>query len=132
MARKGELPAFIGWPVGHSREGLIVSSAAIIVMAAFFDLSAIAEIGALMMLFIHVITHIGHLRLLTQTGAAPGLIILAILANGIAVALGAWHLAATDPALLVWIGGFLLACFLIEFALYGLTGRTVTTRTSKR
>jgi len=132
MARKGELPALFGKPVGHSREGLIISSVAIIVMAVFFDLSAIAEIGALMMLFIHVVTHIGHLRLLTQTGAARSLIILAILTNGIAVALGAWHLAGTNPALLVWIGGFVLACFLLEVALHGLTGRTVTTRTPER
>lgn len=132
MARKGELPALFGKPVGHSRQGLIVSSVAIIVMAVFFDLSAIAEIGALMMLFIHVVTHIGHLRLLTQTGAARGLIVLAIVGNGLAVALGVWHLAGTNPALLVWIGGFLLACFLIEVTLHGLTGRTVTTRTPER
>lgn len=129
MARKGELPALFGEPIGHSREGLIVSSALIILLAVFFDLSAIAEIGALTMLFIHMVTHIGHLRLLEQTGAARFLIALAVLANAVAVALGGWHLGTTNPALIVWIGGFLAASFLVEVGLHSVTGRQVKPRT---
>lgn len=132
MARKGELPAQFGQPVGHSREGLIVSAAAIILLAVFFDLSAVAEIGALTMLFIHMVAHIGHLRLLKQTGAARLLIWLAVVSNGIAVALGGWHLGATNPALLVWIAGFLAMSLLVEVGLHGATGRKVRPRTPER
>ena len=132
MARKGELPGAFGARVAHSREGLVFSTAAIILMAVFFDLSAIAEIGALTMLFIHMVTHIGHLRLLGQTGAARGLIWLAALANAAAVALGGRHLGASNPVLLAWIGGFIALSFVVEIGLHAVTGRKVTTRTPDR
>lgn len=132
MARNGELPALFGEPIGHSREGLIVSSGIIILLAVFFDLSAIAEIGALTMLFIHMVTHMGHLRLLGQTGAARPLIVLAVLSNGAAVALGAWHLGKADPVLLIWIAGFLAVAFIVEVVLHQVTGRQVNTRTPDR
>ncbi|MGV6819148.1 MAG: APC family permease [Parvularcula sp.] len=128
MARNGELPKAFGKPIGNSREGLVVSSGLIILMAIFFDLSAIAQIGALSMLLIHMVTHIGHLRILKQTGAKPILIWLAVLANGAAVALGAYHLATTKPVLLVWVGVFFAGSLAIELALRGLTGRQVTAR----
>ncbi|WP_038074251.1 APC family permease [Thioclava pacifica] len=129
MARKGELPAIFGEPIGHSREGLIVSSATIVLLAVLFDLSAIAVIGALTMLFIHMVTHIGHLRLLDQTGASRGLIWLAVLANAAAVALGGWHLSTTNPGLLLWIVGFIALSFIVETGLHAVTGRKVTART---
>lgn len=129
MARKGELPAAFGRPVGHSREGLVVSSLAIILLAVFLDLSAIAEIGALMMLLVHMVVHAGHLRLLGQTGARPALVWLALLANGGAVAVGIWTLAGRDPWLLGWIAGFVALAAGLEFALHGITGRVVETRT---
>lgn len=129
MARNGELPAQFGQSIGHSREGLVASSAIIILLAVFFDLSAIAEIGALTMLFIHLVTHIGHFRLLAETGASRLLIGLAVLANGAAVGLGGWHIATTDPTLLAWIAGFLLVAVLLELGLHKATGRKVQTRT---
>ncbi len=129
MARKGELPAAFGKPIRHSREGLVVSSVLIALVAVFFDLSAIAQIGALSMLLIHMVTHIGHLRLLPQTGAARALIWLAVLGNGAAVSLGGYHLATTKPVLLLWIAGFFLLALVIELSLHALTARNITTRT---
>ena len=129
LARKGELPATFGQPIGHSREGLVISSAIIVVLAVFFDLSSIAEIGALSMLLIHMTVHIGHLRLLGQTGASRLLVMLAVLANGAAAGLGIYHLSKTSPLLLAWIAGFFVLSLLVEVLLHRLTVREVRPRT---
>lgn len=132
MARKGELPAPFSQPIGHSREGLIISSGAIVLMSIFFDLSAIAEIGAVSMLLIHMVVHVGHLRLLGETGARLTLIWLAVLANAAAVALGIYHLASARPVILLWVVAFFALSLAIELALHAITGRSVRTRTPKR
>lgn len=131
MVRKGELPAPFGKPIGRSREGLVISSLAIIVMAMFFDLAAIAEIGAVSMLIIHLFTHVGHLRLLGETGASRLLIWLAILSNGTAAGLGLSYMSQTRPGLIAWIAGFVALSATIEFALHGFTGRSIRKRTPR-
>jgi amino acid transporter len=128
LATLGELPRAFGKPIGHSREGLVISSGLIILLATFFDLSQIAAIGALSMLIIHLTVHVGHLRLLHKTGASFAIIVLAVLANAGAIGLGAYHIAGTSPLLLVWICGFFLLALVTELLLHRLADRTVTTR----
>jgi len=128
LATLGELPAPFARPIAHSREGLVVSALIITLLAVFLDLSSIAAIGALSMLILHMTVHIGHTRLLNETGARPALVYLAIVANAVTIALGAWHLAQGSPSLLAWIGGFFLIAFAIEVALHHLTRRSVRTR----
>jgi amino acid transporter len=128
MAMLGELPHAFGKPIGHSKEGLVVSSLLIILLAIFFDLSQIAAIGALSMLIIHLTVHVGHLRLLHETGAVPWIIFLAIVANAGAIGLGAYYLAGTSPRLLVWIGGFFGMALLTELLLHRLADRNVGKR----
>jgi len=129
LAKLGELPAAFSRPIAHSREGLLVSSFIIIVLAVFFDLSSIAAIGAISMLIIHMTVHIGHLRLLGETGAIPSLIVLAVAANAGAIILGAYHLARSSPMLLVWIGGFFVLALATEITLNRITARSVKART---
>ena len=74
--------------------------------------------------------HIGHLRLLRQTRASPVLVVLAILANGTAVVLGAVYLSTASPMLLVWIAGFFVLALTIELILNRVTGRSVLARTN--
>lgn len=128
LATLGELPGAFGRPIRHSREGLVVSSALIILLAVFFDLSQIAAIGALSMLIIHLTVHIGHLRLLRETGAAPFVIVLAVLANAAAVVLGGYHVAGTSPQLLLWIVGFFALALVTEVLLHRLADRNVELR----
>jgi amino acid transporter len=128
LAKQGELPCAFAKPIAHSREGLVISSLIIIVLAVFFDLSSIAVIGALSMLIIHMTVHIGHLRLLNETGASKILIVLAIVANGAAISLGGYHLGSTSPILLLWIGAFFILAFLTEIVLNRVTGRKVQAR----
>jgi len=128
LAKLGELPNVFSKPIAHSREGLVVSSLIIIFLAVFFDLSSIAIIGAISMLIIHMTVHIGHLRLLAETGASPSLIVLAVLANAAAIILGVYNLAGTSPMLLVWIISFFVLSLVIEIVLNSLTGRSVKAR----
>jgi len=128
LARKGELPSAFAQPIAHSREGLVISSVIIMCLAIFFALSSIAAIGAVSMLLIHMTVHIGHLRLLGETGASPVMVVLAIAANAAAVILGGYHLASTSPMLLAWIAGFFVLAFAIEMVLSGVVGRSVKAR----
>ncbi len=128
LAKLGELPCAFAKPIAHSREGLVISSLIVILLAIFFDLSSIAVIGALSMLIIHMTVHIGHLRLLHETGASKTLIVLAILTNGAAILLGGYHLGSTSPILLLWIGAFFILAFLVEVTLNRFNGRKIQAR----
>jgi amino acid transporter len=128
LAMLGELPRAFGKPIGHSREGLLVSSGLIILLATFFDLSQIAAIGAMSTLIIHLTVHVGHLRLLRETGAVPSAIVLAIVANAATIGLGAYHIAGTSPQLLAWIAGFFGLAFATELLLHWLADRSVRRR----
>lgn len=128
LAVLGELPRALGRPVGHSREGLVVSSFLIVLLATFFDLSQIAAIGALSMLIIHLTVHVGHLRLLHETGAVPFIVVMAIIANAGAIILGGYHIAGTSPWLLAWIGAFFALGLVTELLLHWLADREVKKR----
>jgi amino acid transporter len=78
LAKDGELPSKFGKPIAHSREGLVISGVFIILSLLLFDLSEIAAIGSISILFIHTVTHIGHLKLISETGASKLLVVLAV------------------------------------------------------
>ena len=128
LARLGELPHAFGKPIAHSRQGLIISSAAIIVMAVLFDLSSIAAIGAISTLVIHLIVHVGHLRILKKTKASIIMIVAAIAVNLGAIILSAIYLSGKRPDTLYWIVGFFAAAFIAEMIFRTVTGRIVTKR----
>jgi len=131
LAKYGDLPALFGKPIGHSREGLVVSSVIIILLAVFLDLSQIAAIGAISTLIIHMTVHIGHLRLLRETGAVMWLVLLAVLVNLFAIVLSGIYLGQKSPMLLVWIAGFFALSLMIEIGLHLITGRTIQARAPK-
>lgn len=122
LALLGELPRAFGKPIAHSKNGLAVSSALIILLATAFDLSQIASIGALSMLCIHLMVHS------EATRARRSLIILAIVSNTAAIGLGAYHIAGTSPRLLLWIVALFGLAFATEILLHQLTDREVERR----
>ncbi len=132
LARQGELPSAFGKPFKRSRQGLVISSGIIIVMAVFFDLSSIAAIGAISTLAIHLIVHVGHLRLLGKTGASRGLVLAAIVVNFAAIVLSAIYLSGKQPGILLWILGAFALAVGIELTLRATTGRVITKRTPPR
>jgi len=128
LARYGEIPTAFGRPIGHSREGLVISSALIIALALAFDLSQIAAIGAISTLIIHMTIHVGHLRLVRETGAALWLIVLAVAANLSAIILSVVYLSTRSPMLIVWIAGFFVVSLVLEILLRRVTARIITRR----
>ena len=128
LAKEGELPAAFGRPIGHSREGLVISSLLIVALVVFFDLSEIAAIGSVSILIVHFTVHVGHLRLLGETGASRPMILLAAFSNLAAIVLAATYLAGSSPYVLVYIGGFFVLSVVVETTLRRITGRIVAAR----
>src|SRR5690349_18062728 len=68
--------------------GIVVTAVAAIVLAAFFDLSAIASLGSAVALVVFTLVTFGHFRIRHDTGAQAWLLILADLTT--LVVLGAF------------------------------------------
>ena len=126
MAKNGELPEVYKRNVWHSSEGLLVSTAILIVFVLTFDLNEIAAIGSISILFIHALVHIGHLLIIRKTQASKILIVFAILTIAGAIILALGYTSQHIPAVGYYItAGFVLA-FLIEVGLRLITKRVVS------
>ena len=131
MAVNGELPKVYERNVWHSTKGLIVSTIILIIFVLFFDLTQIAAIGSISILFIHALVHIGHLLKIDKTKASKVLVVLAILGTFIAIGLALNYTSKHIPSVGYYIaGGFLLA-FLIEIFLRLITKRVVQKQTKE-
>lgn len=129
MAVNGELPDVYERNVWHSTQGLIVSTVILICFVLFFDLTQIAAIGSISILFIHALVHIGHLIKIKETKASKTLVLLAILATFTAIILALQYTSKHIPAVGYYVaGGFVLA-FLIEIALRLTTKRVIKKQT---
>ncbi len=128
LAKDGELPAVFGKPIAHSREGLLISGALIIILSLLFDLSDIAAIGSISILFIHAVTHIGHLKLLKQTGASKILVIIAAALSLVAMVLALIYISQHSDHIVVVLIGFVVAAATIEVALQKIAKREVKPR----
>jgi len=125
MAKNGELPKIYQRNVWHSSEGLIVSTVILIMFVLFFDLTEIAAIGSISILFIHAMVHIGHLLRIKETGASKWLVGFAIVTIFVAIILALGYTSKHIPDVGYFIaGGFVLA-FAIEIVLRLWTKRVV-------
>ncbi len=130
MAKNGELPKVYKRNVWHSSEGLIVSTVILIAFVLFFDLTEIAAIGSISILFIHALVHIGHLFKIKDTKASKFLVILAIVTIAVAIVLALNYTSKHIPDVGYFIaGGFVLA-FIIEIGLRLMTKRVISPQTS--
>jgi L-asparagine transporter-like permease len=78
MAAVGQFPPAMGRRVaGRAPMGIVVTAVAAIVLAAFFDLNAIASIGSAVALIVFALVTFGHLRIRRETGAQLWLLVLA-------------------------------------------------------
>ena len=128
LAMEGELPSAFGKPFGHSREGLLISAALIILAINFMRLSEIAAVGSITVLIVHLAVHAGHSRLRGETGASLLLIWLAILATLVTIVFAVYYLSRNSP-LIVWlVGAALLAALGAEGLLHTIKGRRIRKR----
>ena len=127
MAKNGELPKIYERNVWHSSEGLIVSTIILIIFVLFFNLTEIAAIGSISILFIHAMVHIGHFLQIEKTKASKFLVFLAISTIIIAIVLALNYTSKHIPNVGYFIAfGFFLA-LIIELAL-----RTINKRVIKK
>ncbi len=131
MAKNGELPEIYERNVWHSSEGLIISTAILIVFVLFFNLNEIAAIGSISILFIHALVHIGHLLNIKETKASKVLVIFAIVTIIVAIILALNYTGRHIPGVGYFIaGGFALA-FMLEIILRVSTKRVIKKQSGK-
>ncbi|SFV56847.1 FIG01146408: hypothetical protein [hydrothermal vent metagenome] len=132
MAKNGELPKVYQRNVWHSSEGLIISTIILIAFVLFFNLTEIAAIGSISILFIHALVHIGHLLKIKETKASKILITLAIVTIAVAIILALNYTSSHIPNVGYFIaGGFVLA-FAIEIGLRLITKRVISPQTNRK
>lgn len=132
LAKEGELPTAFGQPLGRSREGLIISAGLIILLGHTLDLSEIAAVGSITILIVHLLVHLGHLRLLRETGASTVLVSTAIVLIVVAIGFASLYALQALPHILWLVAGSLVAATVLEILLHRLTGRRVQPRTPER
>ena len=125
MAKNGELPKIYERNVFHSTEGLIVSTVILILFSLFFDLTQIATIGSISVLFVHLIVHIGHLLKINSTKASKLLVSLAIVAILTTIILALNYTSKHIPNVGYFIAGGFALSFAIEVSLRGFTKRVI-------
>ncbi len=128
LAKDGELPAVFGKPIAHSREGLVVSGVFIIILSLLFNLSDIAAIGSISILFIHAITHIGHLKIISKTGASRLLVSLAAIFSLAAMVLSLIYISKESNKVIMILIGFVSVAAITEIMIQKLARRKVTPR----
>ncbi|MGD8927276.1 MAG: APC family permease [Thioalkalispiraceae bacterium] len=128
LAKDGELPAAFGKPIGHSKEGLVISAILIMLLSLFFDLTEIASIGSITVLFVHAVTHLGHLKVIKKTGASRLLVLLAALASILAMLVALVYVSRQLDNVLIILLGFLLVAAGTELVLQKFTKREVKPR----
>jgi amino acid transporter len=99
MAKDGTLPPVFGLKRKHrgGTQGLVISAVLIMLLAVFFDVSAIASIGSAVALAIFALLDVAHLRLAKDTGASRPILVLALVATSLAILLFAWYTLLTAP-----------------------------------
>ncbi len=128
LAKDGELPSVFGKPIAHSREGLLISGLLIIILSLLFDLSEIAAIGSISILFVHAVTHIGHLKIIKKTGASRFLVSLAAIFSLLAMILALIYVSRESSKIIIILIGFIAIAATIEIALQKIAKREVKPR----
>jgi hypothetical protein len=78
MASAGQFPPVMGTRVAdRAPMGILLTAAAAMILAIFFDLNAIASIGSAVALVVFTLVTFGHLRIRHETGAQAWLLVLA-------------------------------------------------------
>ncbi|MEO1958610.1 MAG: APC family permease [Nautiliaceae bacterium] len=125
LAKKGELPKAYEYNVFNSYEGLIISTALIIPMILFFNLSEITNVAALSVLIIQALVHFGHIKLTPKTKANKPIIVFAFLLMSLVIIATLYYNAKKDPKIILYlIAGFIIA-FIMELILRKFFGKRI-------
>ena len=128
LAKDGELPAEFGKPIAHSREGLIISGIFILIVSLLFDLSDIAAIGSILILFVHTVTHVGHLKLISETGGSRLLVFMAAILSFSAMVLALIYVSKEADHVIIILVGFVFVAAFAELLLKKIAKKEIKTR----
>jgi hypothetical protein len=100
------------------------------VLVPTLELSALAVIGSVTILLVHVAVHAGHWRLVRETGASKLLVALAILANAAVIAVVVGFEYQQTHHSLWYLTAFVGAAVLLELLFRRVSGRHIQRRGS--
>ncbi len=115
MAAVGQFPPAMSHRVGgRASMGIVVTAAAAIVLAVFFDLSAIASLGSAVALVVFTLVTFGHYRIRQETGAQGWLLILADVTTLVVLAAFAVTTLVDEPGTAVALVVILLLSVVLD------------------
>lgn len=117
LAVQGQFPPIFGADLKRGgTKGLLITLAAILVLANVFDLSAIADMGSAIALGLFILLSLAAYRLRAETGTGVPIIVVAGAATAIVLLVFLVDLFNNDPATLGWLAVFAILALIIEFA----------------
>jgi amino acid transporter len=115
LASTGQFPTLMARRLGgRAPFGLIILTAAIIVVVVAFDLSAVASIGSAVALVIFGLVTLGHLRIVELTGARRSILVVALAAVVITLVTFTVTTLIHEPASLVTLVGILVLSIVLD------------------
>ena len=126
MAKKGELPKFFNRKSWHdSREGLLITSATVILLILFLNLSNVAMLGSSIFLLVYAGVSLSHLKLYKKTDANKYIICLAITGCFFLLTVLVYYEIFNSPLTLYLLSAVVLLSFLIEWIYRKYTSRSL-------
>lgn len=125
VAKNGELPADFARGIWRSGTwGLLGAGFLTCLFVIFFPLASVGQMASLAFLIVYGAVSLGHLRVRTETGANPILLMAAVLLNLALFALLVYYSITSSPAS-TWITLIvvLVGSFIVEFGYRKVTGR---------
>ncbi|MGZ7115817.1 MAG: APC family permease, partial [Halobacteriota archaeon] len=129
MAKKGELPSFFNRKSWHdSKEGLVITSAVVILLIVLLNLSNVVMLGSSVFLLVYAGVNLAHLKLYKETDANKYIIGLAILGCFFSLAVLVYYEVLNSPLTLYLLSAIVLASFFIEWLYRKYTSRRLKHR----
>jgi hypothetical protein len=122
LVGKGQFPPFLAQRVRSGTMGLLVTGGMVVILAAIFDISAIANLGSAIALFGFFLVSVAHLRVVGETGAQRWLIILGAIVTAGAFIYFTVTTIVVDPVTLVALIAFLVLAVILDLIWKGVRG----------
>jgi amino acid transporter len=133
IAKDGELPAVLERKVWHRpAEGLLVTAAATLIIANFFDLASISMMGSAGFLLIFFAVNSANAFVAEDTGSHRWIAVLGALLCLAAFGCLIWQTAQDHPSHLWVLAAMLLLAFLVEAAYQLVKGRALKSPISRK
>jgi amino acid transporter len=130
IAKEGELPHLFDRKVWrHGTEGLVITSALVIISVNVLNLDGIAMLGSASFLIIYALVNFGHLRIYRQTRANPFLILASMLGCIAALAALVYYVIENSLVTLIVLAAVVGFSFAAEWTYRRYTSRTLRAST---